>query len=352
MAKTTLNTEGESSAHALIRAGHYDMASPWSFSAEDGNALLGPGGDDWDKFGRWHLGEDASEPRETKAHWKYPYGKGGKVYRRALAAIRSRASQESDTTVFDAAGRLMTAMDEEEKKKESTMSLSSILRSRFGHFATLAPLAATAPAAAAAEGGDDEAKRAAAAKKAEEDEEAKRKAEEDARRAKRSRRARRARGDKGDKGDKGDQGDKGDKGDDADDDDAADDDEDAEDEEEMKRAAAAGHAFALDAAFRTGARAQRRRCAAIFESPAAAANPVLAMSLAFETTMTAGSAIAVLEKTPAPARAGGLHQRMAESGAGAVRIPASAPGAPSGPQALAASWDNALKDFGPPRRAA
>lgn len=69
MAKTTLNTEGESSAHALIRAGHYDMASPWSFSAEDGNALLGPGGDDWDKFGRWHLGEDASEPRETKAHW-------------------------------------------------------------------------------------------------------------------------------------------------------------------------------------------------------------------------------------------------------------------------------------------
>ena len=56
MAKTTLNGEGESSAHALIRAGHYDMATAWSFSAEDGDALLGPQGDDWDRFGRWHLG--------------------------------------------------------------------------------------------------------------------------------------------------------------------------------------------------------------------------------------------------------------------------------------------------------
>ena len=138
MAKTILHAEGESSAHALIRAGHYDMATPWSFSAEDGNALLGPKGDDWNKYGRWHLGEDASEPEDTKAHWKYPYGKDGKVYRRALASIRSRASQEGDNTIFEAAGRLMTAMNDEEEKKESSMSLRTRLlgsASRFGHFA-------------------------------------------------------------------------------------------------------------------------------------------------------------------------------------------------------------------------
>ncbi len=117
----------------------------------------------------------------------------------------------------------------------------------------------------------------------------------------------------------------------------------------MKKAASAGHTVALDAAFRTGARAQRRRCATIFAHTAAAANPDLAMSLAFETSMTSGAAIAVLDKTPAP-RSSSLHDRMAGSGAAGVRVPPSAPGAPSGQAAVAASWDMALADVVPARR--
>lgn len=338
MAKTTLNGEGESSAHALIRAGHYDSASPWSFDAEDGDKLLGPKGDDWAKFGRWHLGEDPSEPETTKAHWKYPYGKDGKVYRRAVSAIRSRASQQGDTTIFDAAGRLMSSMDDEEGKKESAMSglrhiLGSIGGSRFGHFAAAAKPPAKDPDDGKPEDGDEEA-RAAAAKKAEEDEEmrkAEREKDEAARRARRARRARKGKHAK----------------DPDDDDEAADDDEDEEDEEEMKKAAAAGHSFALDAAFRAGARAQRIRCGRIFDAKAASANPVLAASLAFETSLTAGGAIALLEKTPAP-RGNLLAERMAMSGAGEVRIGPGAPAGATGPAAIAASWDGALKPFAPP----
>lgn len=331
MSKTTLNAEGESAAHSLIRAGHYDMNSPWEFSAEDGDKLLGPKGDDWDKYGRWHLGEIPSEPRESKAHWKYPYGKDGKVYRRAVAAIRSRASQNGDDTVYQAAGRLMQAMDDEEGKKESSMSLRQILGSRFGHFA------GAAAAKPAEEEENDEAKRAAA-KKAEEEKEAERakKAEEEER-ARRSRRARKVK--KADAADG-----------DPDADDASDDDEEDDDEQEMKKAAAAGHDLALDAAFRTGARAQRRRCAAIFAAKAAAANPVLAMSLAFETSMTAAAAIGVLERTPAQAPRGSLAERMAATGAGALRIGPSAPEGPKGTAAVAASWDHALADLVPAKK--
>lgn len=345
MAKTTLNTEGESSAHSLIRAGHYDMNSPWSFSAEDGDKLLGAKGDDWDKFGRWHLGEDPSEPKETKAHWKYPYGKDGKVYRRALAAIRSRASQNGDTTVYDAAGRLMRAMDEEEGKKESSMSLTARLLNsvRFGHLAgNGAP-----PAAAAAESEDDKKKREDGERDSNEKETGKRetnaeraareKAEDDEE-ARKSRRSKK-RGQKKSDAEDGD----------PDGDDASDDDEDGDDDEEMKRAASAGHEIALEAAYRAGARAQRRRCTKILDSKAAAANLVLACSLAFETSMTAAAAIAVLEKTPAPAARGGLATRMAESGADRLRVAPSAPEAPKGAAAIAASWDHAAKDFIPPR---
>jgi hypothetical protein len=336
MAKTTLNSEGESAAHALIRAGHYDTSSAWSFDAADGDKLLGRNGDDWDKFGSWHLGEDPAEPRDTKAHWKYPYGKDGLVYRRAVAAIRSRASQNGDDTVFEAAGRLMAAMDAEEGKKESSMSVRTILGSRFGHFAGgAAPAAIAAAAKPPEEPEDDEAKRAKAA----EDEEARRKAEEEEaaeakRRARRARRSRRAKDAK--------------QQEDEEDDDAADDDEDEEDEEEMKRAATAGHTLGLAAAFRLGARAQRRRCGAIMAAPEAATNLALAASLAFETPMTAAQAIAVLKKTPVPVPArGSLAERMAGSAAASVRVGPGMPEAPKGPAAIAAAWDDALKPFAP-----
>lgn len=124
--KVELNREGEAHARELIQAGKIDRG-PWSFDAADGNHLLGPEGSHWAEYARYHLGVDTEADDDTKARWKYPYGKDGKLYTRALSAIRSRASQEGATEVYDAAGKLLEELkskgsdkgDEEAKSRPS-----------------------------------------------------------------------------------------------------------------------------------------------------------------------------------------------------------------------------------------
>ncbi len=100
-----LNHGAEAHASALIGSGDYDDSSPWSFDGADGDKLLG-NGDDWANYRKWFLGEDDG-PTDQKGTYHYPFGKGGKVYGGALRAIRSRASQQGATDIFDAAGRLL-----------------------------------------------------------------------------------------------------------------------------------------------------------------------------------------------------------------------------------------------------
>ena len=93
-----------------------DRESSWSFSAEDGDAILGNAGDDWQAYASVHLGADPSIANDAKEHYKYPFAKkdgGGKikVYRSALIAIRQRASQQDLTGIFDAAGKLIEQID-------------------------------------------------------------------------------------------------------------------------------------------------------------------------------------------------------------------------------------------------
>src|SRR5215813_1424465 len=114
MIKAALNGSGHAYADSLIAAGKVNKTAAWSFSAEDGNALLGGGGDDWANYGKHHLGTDASAPRDTKAHWKYPFAKGGTLYRSALTAIRQRAGQQHDTEIFNAAGVMLEKIDKKE----------------------------------------------------------------------------------------------------------------------------------------------------------------------------------------------------------------------------------------------
>ncbi len=118
----SLNHAGDANASARISAGDYNTTSGWSFSAEDGNALLGSAGDDWANYGKWHLGIDAAEAQKTKARYKYPFGKGGKVYQSALDAIRSRASGQNDTGIFDAAGRHLDAIKAKDGKAAAPIS--------------------------------------------------------------------------------------------------------------------------------------------------------------------------------------------------------------------------------------
>jgi hypothetical protein len=109
-----LHRAGYENAMRLIRGGKVGLESAWSISAEGENALLGDP-PDWGAYSKWFLGVDDSASAETKAHYKYPFGKGGKVYRSALTAVRQRAGQQGARDIFDAAGRLLEALDKEEK---------------------------------------------------------------------------------------------------------------------------------------------------------------------------------------------------------------------------------------------
>ena len=106
-----LNRAALTYARALIRRGAVDRRSPWTFAAADGDALLGSGTPDWQTYGHVHLGADPSAGEQTKQRYHYPLAKksGGavKVYLSALRAIRTRAAQQNQRDIFDAAGRLL-----------------------------------------------------------------------------------------------------------------------------------------------------------------------------------------------------------------------------------------------------
>lgn len=111
-------TKAEANARRLIKKGEYDSASPWSFSATDGNKLLGEDKDDWDNYALWHLYEDPSAEEETKSRYKYPYGKNGKVFRSALRAIASRAAQQGLNDLSELASDLLQLMTEQQQSSK------------------------------------------------------------------------------------------------------------------------------------------------------------------------------------------------------------------------------------------
>jgi HK97 family phage prohead protease len=104
-----LNSKGVSKANTLVATGKVDKG-PWSFSGADGDAILGTG-QDWPAYGEWFLGVDPSADPKSKAHYGYPFGKGGKVYRAALIAIEGRATQQGASDISDAAKRLLAKID-------------------------------------------------------------------------------------------------------------------------------------------------------------------------------------------------------------------------------------------------
>ena len=106
-----LNSKGYDNALALVKADKVDRDGDWDFTAADGNELLGD--DDWDNYGKWFLGIDSEAETETKGYYGYPYGKDGKVYRKALIAVRQYAGRFNLTEIFDAAGKLLDIIDEE-----------------------------------------------------------------------------------------------------------------------------------------------------------------------------------------------------------------------------------------------
>lgn len=123
-----LNKKGFNHAKSLIREGKVDLESSWSFTTDDENAILGDG--NWSEYEKWFLCIDTSANEETKARYKYPYGKNGKVYRRGVIAAKQRASQHGDTVIAQAADELLTMIDEKYNKEEEK-AMSNIVRKVF-----------------------------------------------------------------------------------------------------------------------------------------------------------------------------------------------------------------------------
>lgn len=127
------NRKAYDHAMSLIRTGKVNSGSDWSFDAADGNAILGDP-PDWDAYARWFLLKDPDANPQSKAAYKYPYGKDGKVYRAALTAIRQRAGQQGEDEVFEAAGRLLEEIDSKEQPTQAKLSfVSPLVGATSGH---------------------------------------------------------------------------------------------------------------------------------------------------------------------------------------------------------------------------
>ena len=117
----TVNSKGGAHARSLIAAGKINEGA-WSFSGADGNALLGDP-PNWVAYGKWFLAVDSEADKETKEHYKYPFGKAGEIYRRAVIAAKARATQEGLTAVSEAADGLLEAIDAK-LEKDSALPLA------------------------------------------------------------------------------------------------------------------------------------------------------------------------------------------------------------------------------------
>ena len=113
----------ETFAKSLINQDKINDTASWSFSADDGNALLAANNDNWANYAKWHLGKNTEATKETKAYYKYPFGKNGKLYMSALRAIRTRAAQQDHTSIYDAAGRLLDAAKKKVESRGDIMDL-------------------------------------------------------------------------------------------------------------------------------------------------------------------------------------------------------------------------------------
>jgi hypothetical protein len=108
-----LHRPGYEHANSLVQDGKFvfDERDDWSEhqpSAEEENAFIAQHG--WTEYGRWHLGSDDEEDRETKAHWKFPYGDFAKLHRCGVLAAESRAGQYKYDDIEQAAHRLHEKM--------------------------------------------------------------------------------------------------------------------------------------------------------------------------------------------------------------------------------------------------
>jgi hypothetical protein len=110
-----LNETALRHARALARDGKVvrDERDDWSEhapSADEENAFID--GQGWAEYGKWHLGVDEDEDRDTKERYSFPYGDFTKVHRCAVISLESRAGQYDHYDIRDESKKLLELIDE------------------------------------------------------------------------------------------------------------------------------------------------------------------------------------------------------------------------------------------------
>ena len=111
-----LHEPGLRQARSLVRDGKVvrDERDDWSEDAptpDEENAFIEKHG--WAEYGHWHLGIDDEVARETKGHYKFPYGDFTKVHRCGVISLESRAGQFDHDEIRDEAKKLLELIDED-----------------------------------------------------------------------------------------------------------------------------------------------------------------------------------------------------------------------------------------------
>ena len=122
--ETVADRDAEAHAEKLIREGKTVNSESWDGPDPDAeNAYLDANG--WDAYGTWFLGRNTDAEEETKARYYFPFTSDFKnVDRKGLIAIRSRAAQNDDPSVFEAAGRLIDQYDGDDEDDEDDGQMS------------------------------------------------------------------------------------------------------------------------------------------------------------------------------------------------------------------------------------
>ena len=141
----TLNSICKTHATELINAGKVNKDASWSFTAADGDKLLGSKGDDWTTYSQFHLGLHTDQPEKTKGRYGYPIGKGGQIYRAGVIAAKQRAAQQKDSAIEGAATTLLSLIDGKSDGKSASSGamdvfdkLAELFRSKYGDEAAAA----------------------------------------------------------------------------------------------------------------------------------------------------------------------------------------------------------------------
>jgi len=117
-----ISAKSISQAKSLIKAGKINTTGSWGFDSSDRNALLKSVNNDWSKYAAWFLVYDDEAKEDTFQRYKYPYGKQGKVWRRGVIAVKTRAAQNNWSELANIADNLLQMIDEKEEKGFSQSS--------------------------------------------------------------------------------------------------------------------------------------------------------------------------------------------------------------------------------------